>query len=55
MPQHLALLALVFMMSYVIVFDKLRWQIKHATRGAVPSSPCWSAWGLGGSGHPFRK
>ncbi len=55
MPQHMALLPLVFMMSYVFVFDKLRWQIRHPNHGAVPSSLCSTAWGMGGSDHRFRK
>jgi hypothetical protein len=38
MPQHMALLALVFMMSYVFVFDKLRWQIRHPNHGAAASA-----------------
>ena len=55
MSQPLALLSLVFMMSYVFVFDKLRWQIRHPDHGAVPSSPRPISWGMGASGHPFRK
>jgi hypothetical protein len=54
--QYFALLALVFMMSYVLVFDKLRWQIKNPKYRTVPDRPFLpSAWCVGGSCSPFRK
>lgn len=55
MPQYMALLALVFMISYVFVFDKVRWQIRHPNHGAVAYNPWATAWGMGDCGHPFRK
>ena len=54
-PQHFALLALVYMMSYLFVFDKVRWQLRHSHPRIVPTGLRSIDWGLGATGSPFRK
>jgi len=54
MSQYWALLSLVFMIGYVFMFDKIRWQLGRTT----PRSETGTVWAptYGGySCHPYRK
>ena len=55
MPQNLSLLSLVFMISYVLIFDRIRWQNRHAGQASASSNTSAANWGYRCSGHPFRK
>ena len=54
MSQYWALLSLVFMIGYVFMFDKIRWQLGRTT----PRSETGTVWAPTYGGytcHPYRK